>query len=62
VSAAGPDARRAVDESLLQLGPLRVAARRRWTVGHVARRLLLGERLIPFFGHLDLAEHVTVCK
>ena len=25
-------------------------------IGHVARRLLLGERLPPFFGHLDLDE------
>jgi hypothetical protein len=25
-------------------------------IGHVARRLLLGERLPPFIGHLDLAE------
>jgi molybdopterin/thiamine biosynthesis adenylyltransferase len=23
-------------------------------VGHIARRLLLGERLVPFFGHVDL--------
>jgi molybdopterin/thiamine biosynthesis adenylyltransferase len=28
-------------------------------VGHVARRLLLGERLAPFFGHLDLGEQLS---
>jgi hypothetical protein len=28
-------------------------------VGHVARRLLLGERLLPFFGHLDLNELIV---
>jgi hypothetical protein len=28
-------------------------------VGHVARRLLLGERLAPFLGHLDLTELVA---
>jgi len=31
-------------------------------IGHVARRLLLGEKLPPFYGHLDLADLIRLVR